>query len=100
VTHHLTPPTRAADLRPKDTVDVSGTTTGPSGRFATNTPCCGSRVFIHATDVAYMERRPSYTVTRTCTGCDWPYFVRVASPLADHATFTVCQPPRDAHAKH
>jgi hypothetical protein len=96
MTHHHGAPARAADLRPGDTVAMNSTTNLETGSSNTRTPCCKRQVRISGTDVGYMARRPSYTVTRYCGGCGWPYYVRVEALGALSATFTVCQPPKGA----
>jgi hypothetical protein len=87
-------PLNRSDLKPGDTVTMAGTSTGPTGRYATRTPCCSRRVFIAATDAHYMERQPRFTVTRYCAGCGWPYEVHVVGLWALGALFTVKSPPR------
>jgi len=94
MTHHNMAPLRAVDLKVGDIVTMAGNAYGPTGRYATRTPCCSRRVFIDARDVSYMERRPRYTVTRQCAGCGWPYEVHVVGSWALGAIFTVKQPPR------
>lgn len=94
MTHHPEAPARPADLKAGDTVTMAGATVGRTQRYQTRTPCCSRQVFVSRTDVAFMEKAPRYTVTRYCSGCDWPYEVHVSSPSAFGATFTVCPPPR------
>ena len=99
MTHHPEAPPEAYLLRVGDTVTMAGNAYGPTGRYATRTPCCSRRVFINAKDVRYMETHPRYTVTRYCVGCQWPYEVHVVGSWALGAIFTVMPPPR-SYTKH
>ena len=100
MTHHDRPPLRLSDLHTGDTVTMDGAPAASgSANYRTTTPCCGRAVLIKREDIAFMAKSTTYSVTRYCRGCDWPYDIRVPALSAPTATFTVRPAPRH-YTKH